>query len=62
MAEVLLAVGVVLTALHVLLDLRQFMVHIKHPRDWFTLISAVCLIGHVVLTGELAAWKEALLG
>ena len=61
MAEVLLAVGIVLTALHVLLDLRQFMVHIKHPRDWFTLISAICLIGHVVLTGEVVEWYDTLI-
>lgn len=58
---ILLAVGIVLTAGHVILDLRQFMLHVKHPRDWLTLISAVCLVGHVLLTGELAEWKEALI-
>lgn len=60
MNEILLAVGVIFTVGHVILDLRQFTLHVKHPRDWLVLLSAVCLIGHVLFTGEAASWVKTL--
>ena len=56
MSEIILAIGIVLTVGHVVLDLRQFALHVKHPRDWLVVISSVCLVGHVVMTGELKEW------
>ena len=56
MAEILLGAGIVCTALHVLCDAAQLSLHIRHPRDWLVVASVVALVGHVVLTGELAEW------
>ena len=56
MTEIMLAIGIVFTIGHVVLDLWNFKQHVMHARDWLTLISAVCLVGHVVFTGELQEW------
>lgn len=56
MSEALLALGIACTAAHLLCDLAQLSVHMRHPRDYFVLVSTVALVGHVVLTGEATQW------
>lgn len=60
--ELTLALALVFTALHVVADLRNFFVHVRHARDWFSLIGVVALVGHVLFTGELSSWLEQLKG
>lgn len=51
-----LALGIVFTLLHVVCDLANIRLHWRHWRDWFTALSAPALVGHLLLTGELAGW------
>lgn len=60
MSDVLFFIGICFTVGHVVLDLRQFSIHVTHPRDWLVLISAFCLVGHVIFTGEAAQWMNVI--
>lgn len=58
-ASSLLILGIACTVGHVIADMWRLREHIRHPRDWFSAASAVLLVGHVILTGELASWAHA---
>jgi uncharacterized membrane protein YgdD (TMEM256/DUF423 family) len=60
--ETALILALVFTVAHVLCDLRNFAVHVRHARDWFSLLGVVALLGHVLFTGELVRWIGALNG
>ena len=62
LGETALILALVFTVLHVACDLRNFAVHARHMRDWFSLVGVVALIGHVLFTGELSEWISHLKG
>lgn len=63
MGEALLIVALVVTIGHMIADIGLAIRHAAHPFDsYLTALSIVLLVGHVILTGEAAAWVDVLGG
>lgn len=57
MGEWFFLVAVVVTLVHVVMDIILAIKHATHPADGaLTFISIGALLGHMVLTGELSEW------